>query len=620
MIQFGPIPVDNDSSTFRVWAPEKKKMFLHLISPVDKTVEMQQSDDGYFTLEVTGAGHGTRYFYQPEDNSDMPDPASHYQPEGVHGPSEVIDHGRYSWNDSSWKGLPFNELIMYELHVGTFTPEGTFEAIILRLDELYDTGINALELMPVSQFPGSRNWGYDKVYPYAVQNSYGGPEQLKKLVDACHQKGMAVFLDVIFNHQGPEGNYFSQFGPYFNDSYKTPWGQAMNFDKEWSDGVRDYFSMNTVFWFEHYHIDGLRVDAIHEVYDKGAIHFWEMTHERIKAQEQKAGRPFYLIAESDLNSPKVIQHPEAGGFGFTAQWLDDFHHALYVILHKEGKKNYIDFGDMEQLAKAYVQGFVHSGDYVSFRKRKHGRSSAAIPGNKFVVFNQNHDLVGNRPEAERLSLLINFEQLKVAAAAMLLSPYIPMLFMGEEYGDESPFYYFVSHGDKELVNLVREGRKKEFEGYSWDAVPPDPQAEDTFKKSGIHWEKRYQGKHAVLLNWYKHLISLRSTCPALLNFSKNEVRATINGQWGLILYRKDQEEKQHLACLFNFSDEELSFTLPMQEYHWEKLVDSKDSQWLEKQDSAQQSHPDHSTSEEQISLYPWSAVIYSGTPEPEGNK
>ena len=616
MAQFGPLVIENNSCIFRVWAPEKEKMSLHLVYPVEEILEMQQDEGGYFMLEIEGVGHGTRYFYRPDGGDGIPDPASHYQPEGVHGPSEVVDHSRFEWTDNNWKGIPFNELVLYELHAGTFTPEGTFEAIIPRLNELADTGINALELMPVSQFPGSRNWGYDQVYPYAVQNSYGGPEQLKRLVNACHQQGIAVFVDVIYNHQGPEGNYLSSFGPYFTNWYKTPWGEAINFDKEWSDGVREFYSNNAVFWFEQYHIDGLRLDAVHEVYDKGAIHFWELTHDRIKAQEQKAGKPFYTIAESDLNSPKTTQHPEAGGFGFTAQWLDDFHHALYVMLHKEGKKHYADFGNMEQLAKAYTEGFVHSGDYVSFRKRKHGRSSAGVAGNRFVVFNQNHDLVGNRAGAERLSLLVNFEQMKVAAAAMLLSPYVPMLFMGEEYGEETPFFYFISHGDGALIEAVREGRKKEFEGFHWNAEPPDPQDVETFERSKLQWEKRMQGKHSVILNWHKHLLALRKKHPALLNFNKNEVRATTLGQSGIVLYRQNSEGGQHLACLFNFSDEDLEFTMPWQDYQWEKLVDSKESQWFERKEETLEVHSSSALSQEHIKVWPWSAVVYSGTSLP----
>ena len=327
----------NKKTSFTVWAPLKNSMTLHLLPPNEGVVEMVKDKEGYWQIAVDHLPNDTRYFFKPDGEQDLPDPASRYQPEGVHGPSQVIDHSEYKWQDVNWKNLPLEELIIYELHVGTFTPEGNFEAIIPRLDELKSLGINALELMPVSQFPGDRNWGYDGVYPYAVQNSYGGPTGLKKLVDACHQKGIAVFLDVVYNHLGPEGNYFSSFAPYFTNKYCTPWGDALNFDGDWSDGVRDYFSDNVLYWFEHYHIDGLRCDAIHMVFDNGAVNFWELTHNKVKAFEKKAGRPFYLIAESDLNSPKVIKTPDYGGYGFNAQWLDDFHHALYVLLDEKAK-------------------------------------------------------------------------------------------------------------------------------------------------------------------------------------------------------------------------------------------------------------------------------------------
>ncbi|HYH54971.1 MAG TPA: malto-oligosyltrehalose trehalohydrolase, partial [Anseongella sp.] len=513
----GPRYLKEGACIFKVWAPQKKSMSLQLVHPVEKKIEMQRDEEGYFTV-TAHITPGTRYFLTPDNEKGYPDPASHFQPEGVHGPSEVVDHSLYGWQDSSWKGIPFKELVIYELHTGTFTEEGTFEAIIPLLDDLAGTGINAIELMPVTQFPGRRNWGYDGVYPYAVQNSYGGPEGLRKLVDACHRKGMAVLLDVVYNHLGPEGNYFDRFGPYFTDKYRTPWGKALNFDGEWSDGVRTYFASNPLHWFEHYHIDGLRCDAIHAVFDTGAVNFWELAGAKIKAFRQKAGREVYLIAESDLNSPKVIKHPEAGGLGFTAQWLDDFHHALYVLLDKKGKERYADFGSIRQLAKAYTDGFVHSGEYVSFRKRRHGASSSGIPGDKFIVFNQNHDLIGNRALAERLSALVDFERLKLAAAAILLSPYIPLLFMGEEYGEESPFFYFVSHSDEELIKAVREGRKKEFAGFNWEADPPDPLDETTFGRSKLKWHQRGEGKHLILLQWHKELIRLRRSHPALQTF------------------------------------------------------------------------------------------------------
>src|SRR5690606_29059914 len=417
--------------------------------------------------------------------------------------------------DQNWKGIPFADLVLYELHVGTFTEPGTFEAIIPRLKELAETGINAIELMPVSQFPGHRNWGYDGVYPYAVQNSYGGPNGLKKLVNACHHRGIAVFLDVVCNHLGPEGNYFGKFGPYFTEKYTTPWGSAINFDGKWSDGVREYFANNALHWFEHYHIDGLRCDAVHETYDMGAVNFWELTHDKVKALGQRLGRHLHLVAESDLNSPRVVMPPEVGGWGFAAQWLDDFHHSSYVLLDKSGKSRYGDFGRMDQLAKAIKEGFVHSGEYVNFRKRKHGASSAGLPGDKFVAFHQNHDQVGNRAGGERLGMLVGFERVKLAAALLMLSPYVPMLFMGEEYGDPSPFFYFVSHSDPELIQAVREGRKKEFAAYHGNAELRDPQEEETFRESILQWKLRMRGKHSVLRNWYATLITLRKTLPAL---------------------------------------------------------------------------------------------------------
>ncbi|GAA4453721.1 malto-oligosyltrehalose trehalohydrolase [Nibrella saemangeumensis] len=596
--------------TFTVWAPEKEKMILHLVHPREQQIAMQPDEFGYFQTEVADVDPGTHYFFRPDDEQDYPDPASHFQPEGVHGPSAVVDHGTYAWQDSDWRGLPFKDLVLYELHVGTFTPEGTFEAIIPRLDYLVDTGINALELMPVSQFSGNRNWGYDGVFPYAVQDSYGGPEGLKKLVDACHQRGIAVFLDVVFNHLGPEGNYLGKFGPYFTDQYCTPWGDALNFDHDWSDGVRDYFSNNALHWFEQYHIDGLRLDAIHTIFDIGAISFWDLLHEKKSLLEQQLGRPLYLIAESDLNSAKVVKHPEAGGFGFTAQWLDDFHHALYVLIDESGKDRYADFGRMEQLAKAYTDGFVHSGEWVKFRKRRYGASSAGVAGDRFVVFNMNHDQVGNRVKGERLCLLVDFDRLKVAAAAVLLSPYVPMLFMGEEYADESPFFYFISHSDEALVKAVQEGRKEEFAAFGFDVAPPDPQAEDTFNQSKLRWEVRDKGKHRLIRQWHKELITLRRTHPVLQNVNKSDVHVNTMGQEGFALHRQSADGQQHLVCLFNLSDQEIAYIMPVWAETWEKLLDSTDAQWQEEGAAAGVRLPAQAEAGQPVSLPPVSLTLY----------
>lgn len=601
----------NGRCRFTVWAPEKNKMKLHIVHPEEREVEMTRAEWGYFTIELKETPPGTRYFYKPEGEQDYPDPASHFQPEGVHGPSEVVDHSTYTWRDTNWQNPPLQELVLYEMHIGTFTPEGTFEAVIPKLDDLHETGINAIEIMPVAQFPGSRNWGYDGVFPYAVQHSYGGPTGLKKLVDACHAKGIAVYLDVVYNHLGPEGNYFSKFGPYFTDTCSTPWGDAINFDGEYSDGVREYFSNNPLYWQEHFHIDGLRLDAIHTIHDQSAISLWELMQNKIQSITDQTGKPLYMIAESNLNDPKVVKRPQDGGFGFDAQWLDDFHHAIYVLLDRNGKKRYEDFGSMEQLAKAYTEGFVHSGEYVKFRKKTFGRSSAAVPGNHFVNFVQNHDQVGNRVKGERLSVLVDFERLKLAAAALLLSPYIPMLFMGEEYGEEVPFLYFVSHSDKELIKAVQEGRKKEFAHYKSEGTFPDPQDEKTFEESKLQWPRRKQPKHLQLLKWHQKLIRLRRSLPALQNFNKADVQAQPLDQEGITLLRQSQDHKQLILCLFNFSEEELPYTLPGTVANWRLVLNSKEKEWLPDQDVEKAAaQPLKAAGGKSIILPPLSVLVY----------
>lgn len=595
---------------FTVWAPLEEKLSLHLVHPQDKVIEMTKDGEGYFRAKVEGLPPGARYFFRPGGDKDYPDPASRYQPGGVHGPSQVVDHNAYRWNDQGWKGLRLEELIIYELHVGTFTPEGTFEAIIPRLDALAELGINALEIMPVAQFPGDRNWGYDGVYPYAVQASYGGPEGLKTLVDACHQRGIAVILDVVYNHVGPEGAYLSRFGPYFTDRYQTPWGDAINMDDAWSDGVRDFFSDNALYWFQYFHMDGLRCDAIHAVYDNGAVHFWELLYNKVKALEKSLGRPLHLVAESDLNSPKVVKTPEAGGYGFGAQWLDDFHHALYVLIDKKGRDRYIDFGTVEQLAKGYKEGFVHSGEWVKFRKRRHGASSAGIPGNQFIVFNLNHDQVGNRVDGARLCALVNNNRLKVAAAAILLAPYIPLLFMGEEYADQTPFYYFVSHSDPALIEAVRKGRKEEFKDYGFDVDPPDPQAVETFLDSKLHWKKRYHNEHRVILEWHGELIRLRKDLPVLRNWDKKDVKVEPLGENGFVLIRQTPDAAHRLVCLFNLSDDPIEYHFPLYIRRAYKILDSRDPRWVLEYGDDNILLPPEAEAKQHLSLLPQSVAVY----------
>lgn len=561
--------------TFSVWAPEIKKMSLHIVTPSERIYPMQKNDRGYFEINVEGISDGATYYYRPDDDIDVPDPASHYQPMGVHDRSAVVDHSLFEWTDSSWRGKPLKDLILYELHVGTFTDEGTFEAIIPRLDDLLDTGINAIEIMPVAQFPGKRNWGYDGVFPYAVQNSYGGPDGLKKLVDACHNKGIVVILDVVYNHLGPEGNYLVKYGPYFSKAHHVPWGDAINFDQKWADGVRDYFLDNINHWICNYHIDGLRLDAIHAIFDSSAIHILDAFNRRTKELHQKVGRNIFLIAESDLNDPRVINHHSVGGYNFDAQWLDDFHHALYVLVHPEGKKRYYDFGETYQLAKAFKDGLVHSGEFVEFRKRKYGYSSAGIDGDNFIVFSQNHDQIGNRVLGERISSLVGKEQLIISAAAIILSPYIPMLFMGEEYGEDAPFLYFIDHSDKDLIEAVHKGREEEFRDFANEGKPVDAQDENTFLKCKLDWSKRSKGPHKEILKWYKDLIHLRKTNPVFHQHQKKLMQVSILAPKCISVYRYLPDLTERVMIFFNFSDQSVDYKF--EEEGWKQLMNSSSS-------------------------------------------
>ncbi|MCI0665474.1 MAG: malto-oligosyltrehalose trehalohydrolase [Acidobacteria bacterium] len=500
---------------FIVWSPNCKEVTLRIVSPTERSIVMTGDEWGYFRVEVENIFPGTQYFYRPGPDLEHPDPASQYQPLGVHGPSEVVDHQSFQWEDDDWKGINLSNLITYELHIGTFTREGTFDAVIDRLDDLLELGINAIEIMPIAQFPGERNWGYDGVYPFAAQHSYGGPQGLKRLVNACHQRGLALLLDVVYNHLGPEGNYLARFAPYFNDKYRTPWGSAINFDDLSSDGVRNYFIENALYWLREYHIDGLRLDAIETIGDRSAQPFLQELADRVRQFARHSGRQVHLIAESDLNDPRVISRKQQGGFGLSAQWNDDFHHALHTLLSGERQGYYADFGKIEHLVKAYREGFVYSGEYSVYRRRRHGATSAKNKSQKFIVFAQNHDQIGNRAQGERLSNLITFESLKLAAGAVMLAANLPMLFMGEEYGEDSPFLYFVSHGDPALVEAVREGRHAEFAEFHQRGETPDPQSPETFLRSKLKWEVRRQGHHGVLLEFYRSLINLRRSLPAL---------------------------------------------------------------------------------------------------------
>lgn len=565
---------------FVVWAPFRQKVELKIILPPERTVPMDKDKLGYWRIVLEDIHPEALYSFILDGEIERPDPASCHQPEGVHGPSQVVDHNSFRWGDGKWQGIDISQMIIYEIHTGTFTPEGTFEAIIPRLDETCEVGINAIELMPVAQFPGERNWGYDGVFPYAPQASYGGSKGLKTLINECHKKGLAFILDVVYNHLGPEGNYLRDYGPYFTDKYRTPWGNAINFDDAYSDEVRDFFIQNAIFWFEKYHVDGLRLDAIHAMYDFSAKHILEELAEKIEELSEKEDRKFYLIAESDLNDSRIIEGRKFGGYGIDAQWCDDFHHSLHTLLTGERSGYYVDFGKTEYLVRALKEGFVYSGQYSVYRRRRHGNLPKERSGNKFVVYSQNHDHVGNRLSGERLSTLISFEGLKLAAGLVLLSPHIPLLFMGEEYGEEAPFLYFVSHSDPDLIEAVRKGRKEEFESFDWKGEPPDPQSSGTFMDSKIDWEKRNGGSHGVLLSYYKQLIKLRKEIPALSNLDKNnlEVRG-LKKEKVIFMRRFNDGEGTQAFLIINLNGLNLKIEVDLPEGKWKKLLDSSDEKW-----------------------------------------
>ncbi len=612
-MKIGAIFSEDGSCEFIVWAPFLEKVELEIVQSSGVRhdpfllVPMEKDKLGYWRTVVGDAHPGTLYLYRLDCEKERPDPASYSQPSGVHSPSQVIDHSSFNWGDENWKGIALAEMIIYELHVGTFTEEGTFDAVIPGLDELLDLGVNAIELMPVAQFPGGRNWGYDGVYPYAVQNSYGGADGLKRLVDQCHKKGMAVILDVVYNHLGPEGNYLWDYGPYFTRKYKTPWGEAINYDSAYSDNVKNFFVENAIYWLENYHMDALRLDAVHGIFDMSARHFLMELAESVDKFSREKGRVFYLIAESNLNDARVITPRELGGYGIHSQWSDDLHHSLHTLLTGEDAGYYVDFGNPWHLAKSLKEGFVYTGQHSIFRRRKHGNSTENRQGEQFVVFSQNHDQIGNRMLGERLSALISFEGLKLAAGAVLLSPYIPLLFMGEEYGEESPFLYFVSHSDSELIEAVRKGRAMEFEDFNWSGEPPDPQSEATFLRSRIDWIKRNEGKHKNILDFYKALIGLRKKIPALSVLDKDNIEVREDEKEKTIFMKRwNYRNKSDVFVVFNFNKSEARLTVTPNKGTWKKVLDSSHEKW----NGPGALTPETIVDQDEITIKSYSLVLY----------
>jgi maltooligosyltrehalose trehalohydrolase len=564
---------------FRVWAPKAKDVDVQLESDEGtRKHAMIRAEKGYFECLLGDARPGDRYMFVLDGTILRPDPASRFQPGGVHGQSQVVDDGEFMWTDGEWKGLPLTDFVIYEVHIGTFTKAGTFEGAIAALGYLSDLGITALELMPVGQFPGKRNWGYDGVYPYAPQNSYGGPSGLKALVDACHRKNMAVILDVVYNHLGPEGNYLNDFGYYFTDRYRTPWGAAVNYDGSHCDEVRRYFIGNACYWVEEFHIDALRLDAVHGIFDFGARHFLRDVSDEVHGCADRLGRKIYLVAESDLNDARVISPPGQGGYGMDSQWNDDFHHSLHALLTGERRGYYEDFGRMEQLVKAISEGYVYTGQYSRYRRRSHGNSSRGRPARQFVHFIQNHDQIGNRPRGDRLIGSGGTDEVKLAVAAILFCPSIPLFFMGEEYGETAPFLYFTDYSDPSLVEAVRAGRMRDCGSCDTGGVIPDPAAEETFLLSRIDYGKRSRPGHANLLAFFREALRLRRTTATLRTPSRKGLHVeTFNGDTVLAVTKR--AGRKAFLILFNFADIGVSVNRLGLPGEWRKVLDSAATRW-----------------------------------------
>jgi len=564
------------TTRFRLWAPERE---VHLVlRPGERTelvVPYQEVARGYREAVVDDAPAGTRYrvrLVEGTESSDLPDPASRSLPDGVHGASEVVDVAGFGFTDHGWSGLRREDLVLYELHVGTFTPEGTFDGVSGELDRLRELGVTAIELMPLTQFPGARNWGYDGVQPYAVHPAYGGPDGLHRLVDAAHRAGLAVFLDVVYNHLGPEGAYLGKFGPYFTDAYVTPWGAALNFDGPGSDEVRRYFVDHALELVADYHVDGLRLDAIQTIFDRSTRPFLEQLADEVHGLADHLGRRVHLIGETDTNDTRLVLPPEGGGIGLDGIWADDLHHALHAVLTGERSGYYVDYGTVEDVARASRTGFAYAGRRSTYRQRQHGRSPAGAGPARFVVCSQNHDQVGNRMLGARLAALTDLDTAAVAAAVVLLSPQVPLLFMGEEWGETNPFQYFVSHSDPGLVEAVRNGRAAEFAEFLWQGTPPDPQAEETFERSQVDRSKREAPARRRLEALYRALLRVRRDLPlfdGVVETLAHEQPAAL-----LARYTAPSDAAPAWALAVNLDDAPAALPFPLPHGQWTPTIDT----------------------------------------------
>jgi maltooligosyltrehalose trehalohydrolase len=566
--------VREDGIVFRVWAPARRT--VEVIVDGRRPLAMTRQPDGTFEVTAPGLAAGARYQYRLDGDRHRPDPASRYQPDGVHGPSVAVDAGSFTWTDQTFRGRELADYVVYELHVGTFTRAGTFEGVIPHLPQLVDLGVTAVELMPVAEFPGSRNWGYDGVHLFAPQSTYGGPRGLRRLVDACHAHGLSVVLDVVYNHLGPEGNYLGDFGPYFTDRYRTPWGGAMNFDGPDSAGVRRHFIENARAWVRDFHVDGLRLDAIHSIFDASPRHVLSELAEAAREAARALDRPLHIMAESHDNDRRVALPEKDGGLGLDAVWSDDFHHALHVRLTGERGGYYCDFTDPTRLPRALAEGFAFQGEPSEYFGRKRGTPSSDLPGERFVICVQNHDQVGNRAQGDRLSTVVSFEAVKLAAALLLAAPAVPLLFMGEEYGETAPFQFFTSFLDRDLAEAVRTGRTAEFERFAWEGTVPDPGDPATFVRSRLSHQLANAPRHRELLQYYRRWLELRRSHSALGARGKDRTVADLDAAGAVLTVMREAASGPGVRLVANLTGEARPFKPPA---GWRVLLDSDETRF-----------------------------------------
>ena len=515
-------------TTFSVWAPAASQVEVEVAGQPDQmSQENAVPGSGWWSADVPDVVAGIDYGFRLDGGEVLPDPRSLRQPFGITGLSRSYDHSAFRWTDRSWRGGPLHGSVIYELHLGTFTAEGTFDAAIGRLDHLRDLGVQSVELMPVATFPGKYGWGYDGINLWSVHEPYGGPDGLKRFVDACHARGLAVLLDVVYNHVGI-GNRLGDFGPYFTEAHVTPWGPAVNLDQPGSDEVRAFLIGNALMWLRDYHLDGLRLDAVHALEDHRALHFLEELATEVQALAARLNRELVLVAESDTNDPLMVTSREAGGQGLTAQWSDDFHHAVHAAITGERQGYYCDFGSLATLAKTYTKVFFHDGIWSAFRGRTHGRQVDVfrVPAHRFLGYLQDHDQIGNRAAGDRISATLPADLVRVGAGLVLTSPFTPMLFMGEEWGADTPWQYFTDHVEPWLAKAVAEGRKAEFTAHGWgEADVPDPQDKQAFLRSKLDWTQLDREPYLGILAWYRELIALRRARPELTDPRLDRVQA-----------------------------------------------------------------------------------------------